>query len=634
MIMKKQTQMSEKAYQSYGFIRKYQKLVSDVVIPWQEKILWDDAPDTEKSHAIANFINAGKVLRGEDPGDGFYGMVFQDSDVAKWIEAASYSLMNTPDITLENELDKVIGIIVKAQDEDGYLNTYFTVKDQDKRWTNLHEAHELYVAGHMIEAACANFEATGKRVLLDCMIRNVEHIYDHFISKGNPGVPGHPEIELALMKLYRLTGNSHALELCSHFLNERGKDPELFINEASKRDWSVWNSNPKDQGDLEYRQCDRPLRSLEKATGHAVRAVYLYSGMADFASETGDDELLSACRRLWDNIVKTRMYVTGGIGSTVQGEAFTADYDLPPDTAYAETCASVGLIFFASRMLENNIRGEYADIMEQAFYNTVLAGMALDGKRFFYVNPLEVDPGISGIVPTHRHDLPVRPKWYQCACCPPNVARLIESFGKYDYGENDDTAFCHMTAAGTVRFRNGMVLDCKSDYPHSMNVNYSVSGTGRFAIHIPGWSKEFKVTVDGKDHNAERRDGYIYIDVNGKVQIEVVLDDTPHFVYASPRIPRISGMIALRRGPLIYCFEGIDNGSVKSVRINRNSKPCVSAYSAELGAHTLSVDSFIEQDTDELYTEEQPVLVPYEATAVPYYTWGNRGETEMRVWMQ
>lgn len=631
--MKKQNQISEKSYKASGFIGRYQKLVTETVIPWQEKILWDEAPDTEKSHAIANFINAGKALRGEDTGDGFYGMVFQDSDVAKWIESASYSLMNNPDPELESELDKVIGYIAGAQDKGGYLNTYFTIKDQDKRWTNLHEAHELYVAGHMIEAACAHFEATGKRTLLDVMQKNTECIYDHFVTKNNPGVPGHPEIELALMKLYRITGDKKALELCGHFLNKRGQDPELFIREADNRTWSVWGSNPRDEGDLEYRQCDKPLRELTQATGHAVRAVYLYAGMADFASETEDKELQGACGRLWKNIVERKMYVTGGIGSTVLGEAFTVDYDLPPDTAYAETCASVGLMFFASRMLENELKGEYADVMERAFYNTVLAGMQLDGKRFFYVNPLEVNPGISGVAVTHKHDLPVRPKWYQCACCPPNVARLIESFGKYAYGENESTSFCHMIASGKVVFNNGMTLECETDYPHGMNVKYTVKGNGKLAVHIPGWSKDFSVAVNGGQVHPGLDNGYIYFDINGSSDIEIKLDDEPHFVYASSRIPRAAGMVSLRRGPLVYCFEGVDNGSVKTLRIDRNYAPVVSSYSAELQADTLSVKAVRENDSEELYSDVPPAVTPCEATAVPYYTWGNRGETEMRVWM-
>ena len=632
--MKKQNQISEKSYKASGFIGRYQKLVTETVIPWQEKILWDEAPDTEKSHAIANFINAGKALRGEDIGDGFYGMVFQDSDVAKWIESASFSLMNNPDPELEAELDKVIGYIADAQDKDGYLNPYFTIKDQDKRWTNLHEAHELYVAGHMIEAACAHFEATGKRTLLNVMQKNTECIYDHFITKNNPGVPGHPEIELALMKLYRITGDKKALELCAHFLNERGQDTEIYIREADNRTWSVWGSNPRDEGDLEYRQCDKPLRELTQATGHAVRAVYLYAGMADYASEVDDNELLDACERLWKNIVERKMYVTGGIGSTVLGEAFTVDYDLPPDTAYAETCASVGLMFFASRMLENALKGEYADVMERAFYNTVLAGMQLDGKRFFYVNPLEVNPGISGVAATHKHDLPVRPKWYQCACCPPNVARLIESFGKYAYGENKDASFCHMIASGKVDFENGISLECETNYPHEMNVKYTATGEGIIAIHIPGWSKEFSVVVNGKSVKLQLNNGYIYIDINGTSVIEITLDDTPHFVYASNKIPRAAGMVSLRRGPLVYCFEGVDNGNVKTLRIDRNTAPVVSLFSNDLQANTLSVKAMREEESDELYSDVPPAVTECEATAVPYYTWGNRGETEMRVWMK
>ncbi len=632
--MKIQKQISERSYHASGFIGKYQKLVTETVIPRQESILKDEAPGTEKSHAIANFINAGKVLRGEDAGDGFYGMVFQDSDVAKWIEAACYSLMNTPDPVLEKEVDQVIELIAAAQDSDGYLNTYFTIKDSEKRWTNLHEAHELYVAGHMIEAACAHFEATGKRNLLEVAINNTEHIYDHFITKKKPGVPGHPEIELALLKLYRISGNQHALELCKHFLDERGKDPEIFIREADRRDWSVWNSNPRDAGDLEYRQCNKPLRELEKAVGHAVRAVYLYTAMADLSSETEDPELLHACKRLWKNIVHARMYVTGGIGSTVLGEAFTVDYDLPPDTAYAETCASVGLIFFASRMLETEVNGEYADVMERAFYNTVLAGMKLDGKSFFYVNPLESDPGISGVAVTHKHDLPVRPKWYGCACCPPNVARLIESFGMYAYGENEKTAFCHMIAAGTVHFSNGLSLTCETAYPHDMKVNYSVKGDGELAIHIPGWSREYSVIKDGETINPKLQNGYIFINVGGSTEIELHLDAAPHFIYASPRIPRIAGMVALRRGPLIYCFEGTDNGSVKALRIDRESEPELSSYSEELQAQFLSVKAFREEDSEELYPETAPVYKLCEILAIPYYTWANRGETEMRVWMQ
>ena len=630
--MKAQKQVSQRSYMSEGFIGKYQKLVRDTVIPYQYAVLNDKAEGAEKSHVVQNFINAGKAIRGEDTGDGFYGMVFQDSDAGKWIEAAAYSLHNFPDPELEKIVDELVEIIAAAQDEDGYLNTYFTIKDREKRWTNLLEAHELYCAGHMMEAACAYYEAVGKRRLLDVMLKNAEHIYKIFIEDGHEGFPGHPEIELALMKMYRLTGSEKCLALAKHFINTRGTDIDYYRRERKQREWSVWGSDGEND---DYQQSGVPLRKAERAVGHAVRAVYLYTGMADLAAETDDTELYSACKRLWESITKKQMYITGGIGSTVHGEAFSVDYDLPPDTVYAETCASIGLMFFASKMLENEVRGEYADVMEQAFYNTVLAGMQLDGKRFFYVNPLEVVPGISGISPTHKHDLPQRPGWYACACCPPNAARLISSFGKYAYGESGDTVFCHLFAAGKVDFENGMSIVCETEYPYGFTVKYTISGNGRIAVRIPGWSRKFSVKTGGKELSAVPENGYVYLSVSEGDEIILTLDDSPRFVYASPKIPRLSGYAAICRGPLVYCLEGVDNGGdVLSLKLDTNGKISSESVSDLLGGTVrLSVPAVRISQTEELYTDRKPEEIPCEAIAVPYYTWGNRGENQMRVWI-
>lgn len=630
--MKKQTQIPVSSYKASGFIEKYQNIVHDTVIPYQYSVLWDKAEGAEKSHVATNFINATKALKGEDVVDGFYGMVFQDSDAYKWLEAVAYALTNKADSNLEKQADELIDLISSAQDEDGYLNTYFTVKDREKRWTNLLEGHELYCSGHMIEAACAYYEATGKSKLLDVAVKNAECIYHRFVEQKIKGVPGHPEIELALMKLYRLTGKKHFLELSKLFIDERGTDPSFYAKEAEKRDWIVWGSNPWDN---DYRQSGKPVRQQSEATGHSVRAVYLYTGMADLASETEDNELLEACRRLWENIVHRKMYITGGIGSTVNGEAFTVDYDLPPDTAYSETCASIGLIFFASRMLENEIKGEYADVMELALYNTVLAGMELDGKRFFYVNPLEINPEISGKACTHSHVLPSRPHWYACACCPPNVARLIGSIGKYAYGENKDTAYCHLFASGSVSFKNGISLRCTTDYPYDMTVKYSVTGNGRLAVRIPKWSKSYTIIKDGSEIPDVPENGYVYIEIKDKAEIELILDGTPVFVRASCKVPRLSGMTALMRGPLVYCFEGVDNGSVRELRLDRSITPSVSDFDPELlgGTVKLRAKAYRISDCDDIYSNEPEKLTPCEAVAVPYYTWGNRGENEMRVWM-
>lgn len=630
--MKVQEQIKQGKYTSTGFIRKYQQLVSNTVIPYQYEVLNDKAEGAEKSHVVQNYINAAKALRGEDTGDGFYGMVFQDSDAAKWLEAAAYSLKNFPDQDLEKRADDLIDLIVAAQDKDGYLNTYFTIKDKEKRWTNLLEAHELYCSGHMIEAACAYFECTGKRKLLDAMQRNVAHIYNVFINESHEGFPGHPEIELALMKMYRITNDNNCLELAKHFINSRGTDIDYYERERKGRNWTVWGNNASDN---KYQQSNIPLRQADTAVGHAVRAVYLYTGMADLAAESGDKELFEACKRLWESITQRQMYVTGGIGSTVHGEAFSVDYDLPPDTAYAETCASIGLIFFASRMLENEINGEYGDVMEQAFYNTVLAGMQLNGKRFFYVNPLEVIPGISGIAPTHKHDLTQRPGWYACACCPPNAARLISSLGKYAYGENKDTAYCHMFAAGTVSFDNGMKLICETGYPYDFTVKYSVSGSGNLAVRIPRWSREYTITVNGENFTGTPENGYIYIPVTDSAEIVLSLDGTPRFVYASNKIPRLTGFVSICRGPLVYCFEGVDNDDdILSLRIDTGSEITVNEEPDLLGGTvTLSTSAFRTAPTDDLYTSCRPNEKSCTIRAIPYYTWGNRGENQMRVWM-
>lgn len=639
--MKIQHQASIRAYQAGGFIGAYQRLVKDVVIPYQYSVLCDEAPDTEKSHVIQNFINAGKVLRNAndgkaDCGDGFYGMVFQDSDAAKWIEAAAYSLSLFPDAELEKTVDGLINIIADAQDADGYLNTYYTIKDRDKRWTNLLEGHELYCSGHMMEAACAYYEATGKEKLLQVMLKNMEHIYQHFIAEGHEGCPGHPEVELALLKLYRLSGNEHCLELAEHFINTRGADPHFYEKEKEKRDWSVWGNPPTE---TDYLQAFAPVREQKDAVGHAVRAVYLYTAMADLAASTDDKELFEACRRLWESITKRRMYLTGGIGSTVHGEAFSVDYDLPNDTAYAETCASIGLMFFASRMLENDINGEYGDICERAFYNTVLAGMQLDGRRFFYVNPLEVIPGISGVSPTHKHDLPVRPKWYACACCPPNAARLITSSGKYAYGENGDTAFCHLFAAGRVSLENGMKFTCETKYPYDFDIFYRIERGGKLAVRIPGWSRKWQLSINEKILDAADvilEKGYLYLTVADGDTVKLTLDGTARFQYASPKIPELTGKTAICRGPLVYCFEGTDNqGDVLSLSLQREGKLQLSDYQENLlgGTVTITADAFRTEISGELYTDTAPALKPCKAVAVPYYTWGNRGENQMRAWM-
>lgn len=620
-----------KNYKSDGFIGKYQALIKETVIPYQYEVMCDCLPDKEKSHVVKNFINASRVLKGEDKDDGFYGMVFQDSDAAKWLEAVAYSLAIFPDKSLEDTADRLIDIICDAQDEDGYLNTYYTIKDKDKRWTNLLEGHELYCSGHMIEAAVAYYEATGKSKLLRAMEKNAQHIYDVFITKGHEGYPGHPEIELALIRLYEATENEKYLQLAKHFIDIRGVDPHYYEKERQGRSWTVWNGDGKNH---EYQQSHAPVREQRDAVGHSVRAVYLYSAMAALSAKTNDIELKKACDSLYHSIVDRRMYVTGGIGSTVHGEAFTVDYDLPGDTAYAETCASIGLMFFMSRLLQNDLKGEYADIMERAFYNTVLAGMALDGKSFFYVNPLEVVPGISGKAVTHRHALPKRPGWYACACCPPNAARLISSFGKYAYGEDESTAYCHMFSAGEVTFQNGMKIKCETAYPYSFTVKYNIIKGGSIAIRIPQWSDSSSFTLCGRVHEKGRGNGYAYFAAEDGAEIILQLDDKAKFIYPSAKAPALSGLVAVERGPLVYCFEGKDNeGEVLSLSLDDKGSVTANWSDSLGGTAVLTLMGKRQEKSSTLYTHTRPKEVDVSVKAIPYYLWGNRGENEMRVWL-
>jgi DUF1680 family protein len=624
--------ISIKSYHPAGFMLRYQKLIHDEMIPYQYHVLKDEIKGVEKSGAIENFINAAKALKGEEHGD-FYGMVFQDSDVAKWIEAASYSIAVFHDREIEEKIDEVVDIVAAAQDSDGYLDTRFTVLQNDRRWQNLLEAHELYCAGHMMEAACAYYEATGKRKLLDVMLKNAEHIYNHFISEKAEGYPGHPEVELALMKLYYLTGNKHCLELAKHFIDCRGEDPHYYEKEIKNRNWYIWGNNPSN---YEYQQSDMPLRKLSDAKGHAVRAAYLYSGMKDVANETDDKELSDACRRLWESITQKRMYITGGIGSTCHGEAFSADYDLPSDTVYAETCASIALMMFAQRMLKDDINGEYADVMETAFYNTVLAGIQTDGKEFFYVNPLEAVPGISEVAQTQRHIRLTRFGWHACACCPPNAARLISSIGKYAYGENDDTVFCNLYAAGEVSFDNGMKVICSTEYPYSGNIKYSVTGSGNLSVRIPGWSRKYEISKNGAGIKAAFEKGYVTVKVNDGDEISLTLDISPRYVYASEKVPALSGKAAVCAGPLVYCFEGVDNkGDVLSLYIDTEKSPSLNGYDPSLlgGTRTMTVPGFRREAQTALYSDKAPEMAKTELFGIPYSLWANRGRNQMRVWI-
>lgn len=623
-----------------GFWRRVMDLVQQDVIPYQWEILNDRVAGAAPSHCIENF----RIAAGEQEG-AYYGMVFQDSDLAKWLEAVAYSLMLRPDPQLEAVADEAIALVGRAQQPDGYLNTYYTVKEPGKRWTNLRDCHELYCAGHMMEAAVAYFEATGKRQLLDIMTRMARHIQSVLGPEEGKlhGYPGHQEIELALVRMYEATGDEDMLRLAQYFLDERGKQPNFFHEEHARRGDEGHFALHR-MGDS-YAQHHLPVREQTALMGHSVRALYMATGMADVARETGDESLLAACRKLFDNLDQRRTYITGGAGSTHMGEAFTFDYDLPNDTVYAETCASIALCFFARAMLQVEPDSRYADAMERALYNTCLAGMALDGKTFFYVNPLEVWPEASHASPEKRHVLPVRPQWFGCACCPPNLARLVTSLGKYLYGVDGDTVYLHLYVDGQARLKTkaGEVsLEVSTAYPYGGSIRIRPSeGQYALALRIPAFSaRSFAIAINGEGVEPELHAGYAILRrawVPGD-EVELTLNMAVRRVYANPKVREDLGKVALMRGPLVYCLEERDNGAnLSGVYLPREAVPLEVERPDKLGG-IVELEAqgrrVVLDEGTELYRETPPETEACALHFIPYYAWANRGENEMLVWVR
>ncbi|OXM85746.1 glycoside hydrolase family 127 protein [Paenibacillus rigui] len=637
------------------FWNRYTSLVRETVIPYQWEALNDLVPDAQPSFAIRNFRIAAGLEAGE-----YGGMVFQDSDVAKWLEAVGYSLRNHPDPQLEQTADEVIELIARAQHKNGYLNTYYTVKEPGQEWTNLHEAHELYCAGHMMEAAVAYYEATGKRRLLDVMCKCADHIDSVFGREPGKlrGYDGHQEIELALVKLYESTGEERYLKLAQYFIDERGAEPNFLVEECKRREgyshWGKKNLPIPSVEQMAYNQAHKPVREQETAVGHAVRAVYMYTAMADLARLTGDRELMDACRRLWNNMTRKQMYITGGIGSTHHGEAFSFDYDLPNDTVYAETCASIGLIFFARRMLELEPKSEYADVMERALYNNVIGSMSQDGRHYFYVNPLEVWPKASERNPGRQHVKAARQKWFGCSCCPPNVARLLSSLNSYIYtfSTTANTIYTHLFIGSEAEFQldaGTVKLKQQSCLPWEGNVSIELSEVPAapfaLALRIPSWSFGRAVmSLNGAPVDYRVEDGYAIIGrqwMQGD-RVTWVLALEPQLTAAHPEIRANAGKAAIERGPLVYCLEETDNMSPIASLFIRSASKLKSVYDHDLlgGAVVIEADGSADEraswQTDTPYRPlaQQRASEPVKLRAVPYYLWGNRTPGEMSVWIR
>lgn len=605
----------------------------DVTIEYQYEQL-------EESGTLENFRRARDGKEG-----GFQGMWFQDSDAYKWLEAASYELAKTDNPDLRERVDEVIELVAAAQEDSGYINTYFQLVEPEMKWTNLNIMHELYCAGHLIEAAVAHYEATGERSLLDVAINFADHVDDVFGDQID-GVPGHEGIEIALIRLYRVTDNERYLDLARYFVDLRGHDDRLEweLEHSDGIGGHSWNDGAlipaagggslflDEDGEYvgTYAQAHAPVREQETVEGHSVRAMYLFAGVTDLVAETNDEELFGAMRRLWENMTTKRMYVTGGIGPEREHEGFTADYDLRNEDAYAETCAAIGSIFWNQRLLELTGEAKYADLIERTLYNGFLAGVSLDGTRFFYENPLES----SG----DHH----RKGWFTCACCPPNAARLFASLGQYVYSTVDGALTVNQYVGSTVTTTvdgTEIELTQSSSLPWSGEVTLTVDadGTVPIRLRIPEWATDASVSVDGE--KVAQSDDYVELDSEwSDDRIEVRFEQETELVRAHPAVESDAGRVAVKRGPLVYCAEAVDNdrplhqyalasGAVIDAEHRDDLLDGVTILKADAEVPALDGwEGTLYRPDDETNTESAQLMM------IPYYAWDNREPGEMQVW--
>ena len=589
-----------------GFWKQKQDLVRRVTT----KAVYDRFSDTGRIAAFRFDWKEG------DPNKPHF---FWDSDVAKWIEGAAYQLAIKPDARLEKKIDALVEQIAQHQHPDGYFNIFFTVIDPAHRFFN-RDWHELYCAGHLMEAAVAYYQATGKDKFLSCMCHYADYIEKRFVTDADTpfGTPGHEEIELALVRLYECTGETRYLHLAKHFIDKRGTE------QLTNPDWMH----------ASYSQSHKPVREQTTAEGHAVRAMYLYCGMADVALHTGDAQLQAACEALFDNVAERRMYVTGGIGSSGAGEAFTVDYDLPNLISYTESCASLALALFANRMLRFGADRKYSDVVERVIYNGFLSSLSLDGKSFFYQNPLEILPYMHerdtsvkhksvGLPPMQRSEV------FICSCCPPNVVRFIPSIANMLYSDDGDVLYVHqfMQSVTTVE-RNGrmLVLEQQTRYPENGKIKIKLSGgSTRIAVRIPGW-------FDG--YTGETVNGYAYFDLADGEELAFDFTMKPTFIEARPEVVFDCGRYAVQRGPVIYCMESADNGALlRDITLDSRARFTYGKHPI-LGVPQLRVRAYrtVREPDAPLYRKKTQNKEKIDAVLIPYYAFANRGACEMQVW--
>ncbi len=624
--------------------KKYVDMVARVIVPYQWDILNDRIPEASASHCLNNF----RIAAGEKQGLR-QGVVFLDTDVYKWLETVAYCIENGTGTEHEAIADEVIDLVGRAQQPDGYLNTYYSLTEPNARWSNLVEGHELYSAGYLIEAAVAYYTATGKNTLLHIARRFADLICTEFgPNEGQrKGYPGHQEIEIALIRLYHCTGEARYLACARYFIDERGKEPNYFLKEIERRGGECIFPEFREY-DIRYAQAHMPPKLQRTAEGHAVRALYMFCAMADLAKEYRDQELLHACRALFDSVTQKRMYITGGVGSSGIFERFTTDYHLPNDSCYCETCASIALAMFGRRMAAAEHDASYYGAVERALYNTILAGVGAEGDRYFYVNPLEVWPPACMEYTSMQHVKPERQRWFDVACCPTNAARTLASLGRYIYGQDGDTVYINLFISSVFNAQAASaraVLDMDSRLTQDGTVIFHINVTSApltLAVRVPEYANAPTFTHNGNPVTPEIRAGYaiFHLDREGHYDIAADLHIRPMWMSADPRVRDDAGKTALTYGPFVYCLEETDNGGDLACVFVRPDTPVTQENGSELPGDLpalsypglrLARDGYKDQS---LYRPAEYPLHEVRVKAVPYFYWGNRTPGEMLVWQK
>lgn len=604
------------------FWSKRQKLISDKVLLYQWDILNDQVEGAPKSHCVANFKITAGLMEGEH-----YGYPWQDHDLAKWLEAAAFSLMTYPNEQVQEKIEESITLLKMAQQPDGYLNTYYTIKEPEKRFTDFAYGHELLNCGHFLEAAITYYQATGKREFLEVMLRNVDLMYDVVMNAEGNIYPGHEELEFALLRLYITTENPKYLALAERFIEQRGPKDNVF---ESQDNFGMGDKNNK-YLQLDYQQAHKPVREQDEVVGHCVRAVYLYTAMALYAEIKNDPSMEEVVEKLWKNMTQKKMYLTGGIGSQHYSERFTTAYDLPNDLAYNESCAAVGTIMMANAMLRNKPDSSVADVMEKVLYNALLAGISYDGEKYFYVNPLEVIPEIVDyryeFILTRLH----RERWFDCACCPTNILRLINSLSQYIYTYDENRVYVNLFIGNEAAIDGEKVI-MESRFPWEAKITLHTTSPKEFYIKKPNWAKV--CYVDGRECDSATENGYICIgNPGGDRPTEISFDMEPHLVYSTTMVNDNCGKAAVEKGYLVYCAEEIDNGShLQKFVLNGELQVTVEEIFEKMDV--VYAKGYQEELSNELYSFKAPEKSETEIKLVPYYIWNNRGDGEMRVWMR